>query len=60
MKFAEAMDAGPVNTTSVLPPELAETPPYGDKIQSLVTVDWDTMNQNREAWSQRWSREVER
>lgn len=60
VKLAEAMGVGPVNTTSVLPPELAETLPYGDKIQSLVTVDWDTMNQNREAWTKRWSREVER
>ena len=60
VKFADAMGAGPVNTTSVLPPELAESLPYGDKIQSLVTVDWDTINQNRDDWTQRWAREVER
>lgn len=60
VKFADAMGAGPVNTKSVLPPALAETLPYGDKIKTLVTVDWNTINQNRDAWTQRWAREVER
>ena len=60
VKFADAMGAGPVNTKSELPPELAESLPYGDKIKSLVTVDWNTINQNRDAWTQRWAREVER
>ncbi|MFD1883048.1 ABC transporter substrate-binding protein [Paracoccus pacificus] len=59
-KFAAAMGAGPTNTKAQLPPELAESLPYGDKIKSLVTVDWDTINQQRDEWTQRWAREVER
>lgn len=60
VRFAETMGAGPINSKSVLPPELAESLPSGDKIKSMVTVDWKTINQNRDTWTQRWSREVER
>lgn len=58
--IADAMGAGPVNSKSELPPELAETLPYGDRIESLVTLDWDTINANRTEWTTRWAREVER
>lgn len=60
VKLADAMGAGPVNKNSELPPELAETLPYGDKIDSLVTVDWDVINPERQEWTTRWAREVER
>jgi putative spermidine/putrescine transport system substrate-binding protein len=26
----------------------------------LIVVDWDTINNNREAWNKRWTREIER
>lgn len=60
VRLADAMGAGPVNTTAELPQELAETLPYGDKIDSLVAVDWDTINPARQEWTSRWAREVER
>lgn len=60
VKIADAMGAGPVNTKAELPPELAESLPYGDKIKDLVTVDWDVINPKREEWTTRWAREVER
>lgn len=60
VKIADAMGAGPVNVTSELPPELAESLPYGDKIGTLVTVDWDVINPLRQNWTDRWAREVER
>ncbi|WP_339114729.1 ABC transporter substrate-binding protein [Thioclava sp. GXIMD2076] len=60
VKIADAMGAGPVNKKAELPPELAESLPYGDKIKSLKTVDWDGINPERQAWTARWAREVER
>ena len=60
VRLADAMGTGPVNTTAELPQELAETLPYGDKINSLVAVDWDTINPARQDWTSRWAREVER
>ncbi|RMC37273.1 ABC transporter substrate-binding protein [Paracoccus alkanivorans] len=60
VKIGDAMGAGPVNTTSELPPELAETLPYGEKINDLVAVDWDKINPLRQEWTARWAREVER
>lgn len=60
VKIADAMGAGPVNTKSVLPDELAATLPYGDKIDDLVAVDWDVINPLRPEWTARWARTVER
>lgn len=61
VRMAEAMGSGPVNKKSKLPEDLAKVLPYGpDKINKLVKVDWDVINQHREEWTQRWSREVER
>jgi putative spermidine/putrescine transport system substrate-binding protein len=60
VRLADAMGAGPVNRNAELPPELAETLPYGDKIADLIAVDWDVINPAREEWTKRWAREVER
>ncbi len=58
VRLADAMGVGPVNENSELLAELAEGLPYGpERVGQLVTVDWD---QNREEWTQRWAREVER
>lgn len=51
----------PVNQTVSLPPELAARMPYGpDKVNALIKVDWDTINQQRAEWTTRWNRTVER
>ena len=61
VRLGDAMGAGPVNENAELPPELAEVLPYGpEKIGQLIAVDWDVINQNREEWTKRWAREVER
>jgi putative spermidine/putrescine transport system substrate-binding protein len=31
-----------------------------DYLKTAVTVDWDTINENRPVWNQRWNRSVER
>ena len=61
VKLADAMGSGPVNKKTVLPPELGDSLPYGpEKIEKLLKVDWDVINPNRQEWTQRWAREVER
>lgn len=52
---------GPVNKTVQLPPELARRMPYGpDDVGKLVTFDWSKINPQRDAWTKRWQREIER
>jgi putative spermidine/putrescine transport system substrate-binding protein len=38
----------------------AEFKVLNDYMKTAVTVDWDTINENRPAWNQRWNRSVER
>lgn len=38
----------------------AEFRKLNDYLKTAVTVDWDTINENRPAWNQRWNRTVER
>ena len=59
--MAEGNGFGPTNTKTVLPPELAEKLPYGpEKINALVAIDWDFVNQKRAEWTNTWNRRVER
>ncbi|MSP89760.1 MAG: extracellular solute-binding protein [Alphaproteobacteria bacterium] len=52
---------GPVNKNTKLAPEVAKLVPYGpDQVAKLIAVDWDVINKNREPWTKRWQREVER
>ena len=57
---AKGAGSGPVNKKTVLTPELQKGLPYGDAVGKLLTVDWETINANRTAWNNRWTREVER
>lgn len=61
VRLAETMGFGPSNSKTELPPELGETLPYGpEKVGNLIAVDWEVINPNREEWTRRWAREVER
>jgi putative spermidine/putrescine transport system substrate-binding protein len=52
---------GPVNKTVQLPPEIAARMPYGPAdVGKLVTFDWSKINPQRDAWTKRWAREIER
>ena len=58
---SESNGFAPVNRTVELPPELAARMPYGqEKVDSLIKVDWDTINQKRSEWTTRWNRTIER
>ncbi|HEV2652641.1 MAG TPA: ABC transporter substrate-binding protein [Rhizomicrobium sp.] len=58
--LAIAGSLGPVNQKTVLRPEERAGIPYGDRVLALKTLDWTTINKNREVWTARWSREIER
>jgi len=58
--LAKGSGAGPVNRKTVLPADLQKGLPYGDAVGKLLTVDWDTVNANRTAWNNRFTREIER
>jgi putative spermidine/putrescine transport system substrate-binding protein len=52
---------GPVNKTVQLAPAVAARVPYGPKqIEKLVATDWSKVNPQRDAWTKRWNRQVER
>ena len=58
---AEAVGLGPTNKTVKLPPDVAAKVPYGpDQVSKLIGMDWDTINQHRTEWTERWNRTVER
>lgn len=60
LAFAKGAGFGPTNQTVQLKPEDQRGLPYGDQVKALKTVDWDTINKNRDAWNKRWTREIER
>ncbi|MFO1161041.1 MAG: ABC transporter substrate-binding protein [Reyranellaceae bacterium] len=58
--FAKEMGNGPVNTkVDVNMPELRMAP-VGERAKLVIQPDWDAINAQREDWTKRWNREVER
>lgn len=62
---AKALQYGnynPSNAKTKPPTEaaLAEFRTLNEYMKTAVTVDWDTINENRPTWNQRWNRVVER
>ncbi len=51
---------GPVNKKVAVPPELGKMAPVGERAAKLYNPDWDAINPQREEWTKRWNREVER
>jgi len=51
---------GPVNKTVKVPPGLGTMAPLGERAAKLINPGWDAINANREEWTKRWNREVER
>jgi len=59
--WAKEQGAGPANKNTKLAPDVAAKVPYGpEQVSKLVAVDWDVINKEREGWTKRWQREVER
>ena len=57
--LAEEKNWGPTNRNIKLEPELASKLPYGEAIENLNVIDWNTVNENSALWNKRWTREVE-
>jgi putative spermidine/putrescine transport system substrate-binding protein len=51
---------GPVNRKTPLDPAVMKMAPIGERAAKVINPDWDTINPNRETWTKRWNREVER
>ena len=51
---------GPVNKTVQVPAELGKMAPVGERAAKLYNPDWAAINPQREDWTKRWNREVER
>lgn len=59
--LAEEEGLGPVNRATKVSDAAAKAIPLGDeKMNALVTLDWNEANKNRNTWTRRWMREVEK
>nr|WP_315431119.1 ABC transporter substrate-binding protein [uncultured Albidiferax sp.] len=59
--LAEAVGFGPVNKSTKLAPELAKKVVFGpEKVNALVSPNYDVINVKRADWTNRWNRAVER
>ncbi len=58
---AKYIGLGPLNRNTKLDPETAATVLYGpEQIARLVIPNWEVVNANRAAWTERWNKEIER
>src|ERR1700674_2881873 len=58
--FARDYGYGPVNRKAQVSEATAKIAPVGRRAEELIVVDWDTINQKRDDWNKRWTREIER
>jgi putative spermidine/putrescine transport system substrate-binding protein len=60
LAFAEQFASVPLNKTVKLPPAVAEyVPNKPEIINKAFKVNWDSVSQKREEWSERWAKEIE-
>jgi putative spermidine/putrescine transport system substrate-binding protein len=60
-RLAEASGWGPVNKTTKLAPEIAKKVVFGpEKVNALVSPNYDVINVKRAEWTNRWNRAVEK
>ena len=58
--LAAGAGLGPVNRKVELPAAEQAGIPYGPaQMDKLIKIDWDTVNEHREEWNKRWTREIE-
>jgi putative spermidine/putrescine transport system substrate-binding protein len=58
--FATEYGYGPVNRRAQVSEATAKMAPIGRRADELIVLDWDTVNQKRDEWNKRWTREIER
>jgi len=59
-KLASSYGYGPVNKKAQASDDPNVPMPIGQRAADLIVIDWDTVNQNRDDWNKRWTREIER
>ena len=58
--LAQAVGFGPVNKTTKLAPEVAKKVVFGpEKVNALISPNYDIVNAKRAEWTKRWDRAVE-
>ena len=58
---AKFVGLGPLNRLAKLDAETAARVIYGsESVAKMVIPDWEVVNANRAAWSERWNKEIER
>ncbi len=55
---AETYGQSPMNRDVQLSPEAARRVPHGDDLKKLATIDYDYVNSQRAAWTERFDKEV--
>jgi putative spermidine/putrescine transport system substrate-binding protein len=58
--LAKEMGNGPVNTKVDVNMPALKMAPVGERAKLIYSPDWDAINAQREEWTKRWNREVER
>jgi putative spermidine/putrescine transport system substrate-binding protein len=60
-QLAEKQGWGPVNKTTKISPEVAGRVVFGpERVDKLVSVNYNVINAKRAEWTTRWNRTVER
>ena len=60
-QLAEKQGWGPVNKTTKIAPDVAERVVFGpERVDKLVSVNYNVINAKRAEWTTRWNRTVER
>lgn len=55
--FAEKTGFSPTNKNVEISEELAEVIPHGEEVMnSLIKLDWNTVNEQKAEWTERWSK----
>lgn len=55
--FAEETGFSPTNKSVEIAEELADVIPHGDEVlESLIYIDWEKVNEQKEEWTERWSK----
>ncbi len=60
-QLADKQGWGPVNRTTKIPPEVASKVVFGpERVDKLVSVNYNVINAKRAEWTTRWNRTIER
>jgi len=56
--YANRIYFGPTNSKAQVAPDVAAQIVYGDKVKSLIALDWTYVSSQRSTWTDRWNKEL--